>query len=787
MPNDPSRAAQWSLHNYGQIISGTAGTSDADIDAYEAWDIDRGLSNTITVAVIDSGIDSAHPDLSSKLWQNTDEIAANGVDDDGNGYVDDINGYNWAGISSYSANVGFIVGKDATYLMAQSIKGTGKDLTHIGLFLRKSGSPTSNINVYVRDSLDGNNLATLTILPSDASSSYTTVYKELSGSVNLVNGQTYYIVFQASASDSSNFYYVASNSSSYSYYRSDPYKDGKMHWHDGSVWLDYDNDDWFFTTNENANPRDDNGHGTHVGGIIGAAANNGVGVAGVSHGAKIMPLKAGDSSGSLYTSDIISAINYASNNGAKVVNMSFGGTGYSALTQQAINTATLNSVTFLASSGNSYSSTMQYPAGYTNVIGVGATTNLDTKASFSTYNSSVDVSAPGWKIYSTMPTYPVGMNSYGYSNNYTYMSGTSMASPMAAGVAALVLSKNPTYSPAQVESDLKTFSDDLGARGRDDSFGYGRVNAYRSLGHIADDRDTTAPSKPTISSSTHPSSSKYYPNNNPAFSWSATDASGIAGYSYILSQSSSTTPDAISEGAHSSITYKGIGSGTWYFHVRAADNAGNWGQTSHYLIKIDKSRPKTYARKAKAKRISKKKAPRYKKLSNAYKTKYKKTRNRRLRRRYLKKYRKYSRLYKLAKKQIATVKLYWKIKDSYSGNKVFAKLRIKKKVYLKTRAKRKKTYLAIYKKYARKYRKTRNRRLRRRYRNIAKKYFRLYRKTKTSVYKNLKTYKGWTSANRYKYSKWQTNKPGKYKYFIYARDRAGNRQANIASNTIIIK
>ncbi|HEB13330.1 MAG TPA: hypothetical protein ENI11_06605 [Actinobacteria bacterium] len=481
-PNDPSFGTQWGLNNTGQTIKGQTGVSGADIDATNAWDITTGTA--APAAVIDSGIDAAHPDLASKLWQNTDEIAGNGLDDDGNGYVDDRNGYNMAGISQWSANVGISFADDADY-RAQSIKGTGQPLTHIGLYLRRNGSPSASITISVRETLGGPNLSTATFAPGDVSSSYNEVYKALSAPVTLTSGQTYYIVLQPTATNASNFYYIAENRSGYYGYVADPYKDGTKHTYNGSSWSGVANDDLYFRTNPNANPRDENGHGTHVSGIIGAQGNNGIGVSGVSQGATIMALKAGDCSGYLTDSAIIEALYYAADNGALTINMSFGGSSFGA-GQQAAATYAYNSGSVLfAASGNSGSSSMQYPAGYSNVIGVGATTNRDTKASFSTYNSSVDLSAPGQYVNSTMPTYAVGLNSYGYAQNYDYLSGTSMATPMAAGAAMLVRSVNPSLTPAQVEQYMEDNADDLGTAGRDDSFGHGRVNAYQVLGNIA--------------------------------------------------------------------------------------------------------------------------------------------------------------------------------------------------------------------------------------------------------------------------------------------------------------
>lgn len=182
------------------------------------------------------------------------------------------------------------------------------------------------------------------------------------------------------------------------------------------------------------------------------------------------------------TSNIVATIYYATDNGADIISMSFGGTGYSATTESALDYAYSKGVTLFASTGNSGDSTMQYPVGYSNVIGVGATDNNDNIASFSTYNSSVDISAPGVDIYSTMPTYAVMLNScYGMATNYDYCDGTSMACPMAAGLGALILSRNPSYGPAKVQSLMQNTAEDRGAAGRDDYFGYGRINAYNTL------------------------------------------------------------------------------------------------------------------------------------------------------------------------------------------------------------------------------------------------------------------------------------------------------------------
>lgn len=494
-PNDPYFPNQWGLNNTGQFIVDTTGTPDADIDAVEAWALEQGGTNPANLAVIDSGIDRNHPDLAGKLWQNLDETVGNDFDDDGNGYVDDANGYNFAGISQLYFNVGWSLGQNtSSQIAAQSIKGTGQKLTHIGLILAKRGNPSAPITVSIRSSLSGSDLASFSISPSETRRFLTEIYKPLSSSVNLTSGDTYYIVVRTTNNNTSSYYVIYDNSDAViSTYLPNPYRDGQEYWWSGTAWTGYPNDDLYFRTNDNAEPRDDNGHGTHVSGIAAAAGDNGQGVSGVSMGAKVMPLKALDSSGSGFSADIISAIYYAAENNGQVINMSLGGYSFSQFEQDAVNYANSRGVVIFAAAGNDGGTIMNYPAGYANVIGVGATTNQDLRAGFSNFNSSVDLSAPGHNVYSTLPTYPVAINSYGYLQDYDYLSGTSMATPMAAGLATLVLSRAPNYTPAQVEQVMEAYADDLGDAGRDDYFGFGRINAFQTLMGIPVD-DVVPPS-----------------------------------------------------------------------------------------------------------------------------------------------------------------------------------------------------------------------------------------------------------------------------------------------------
>ena len=173
------------------------------------------------------------------------------------------------------------------------------------------------------------------------------------------------------------------------------------------------------------------GHGTHVAGIAAAITNNGIGVAGLGYNSSIMNGKVLDDTGSGYYSWIANGITWATDNGAKVINMSLGGTAADSTLASAVDYAWSKGVVVVAAAGNNGNSLPFYPAAYDNCIAVGATDRKDAKASFSNYGSWVDVAAPGVDIYSTYNT-----------GGYISMSGTSMASPHVAGLAALVWATN---------------------------------------------------------------------------------------------------------------------------------------------------------------------------------------------------------------------------------------------------------------------------------------------------------------------------------------------------------
>ncbi|MBI4056597.1 MAG: S8 family serine peptidase [Elusimicrobia bacterium] len=324
-PNDPRLGELWGLHNMGQ----SSGTVDADIDAPEAWDIVTGVASPVVVAVIDTGVDYTHPDLADHIWNNTGEIPGNGIDDDGNSYVDDVRG-------------------------------------------------------------------------------------------------------------------------------------------------------WDFVNSDN-DPMDDHGHGTHVSGTIAAKGNNGLGVAGVTWGVTILPLKFISSGGSGTISAAVSAIYYAAQSGADIMSNSWGGTGYSQALQDAINYATDLGVLFVAAAGNSgMDASTFFPAAMDNVFTVAATDRNDVKAVFSNFGSVVEVSAPGVDILSTVPP---GSCVLCDASGYKTLSGTSMAAPHVSGVAALLLSMAPGLSLADLGNFIKSSADDINPEnpGYIGQLGAGRLNAFLAV------------------------------------------------------------------------------------------------------------------------------------------------------------------------------------------------------------------------------------------------------------------------------------------------------------------
>ncbi len=318
--NDPDASKLWGLHNEGQ----TGGKADADIDAPEAWQKTVGKNQAEgghIIAVIDTGVDYNHADLKANMWTNPGEIPGDGIDNDGNGVIDDVHGYNA-----------------------------------------------------------------------------------------------------------------------------------------------FDN---------NGDPMDGHGHGSHCAGTIGAVGDNGVGVVGVNHKANIMAIKIFSDEGRTSAAAIIRGIQYASKNGARLTSNSWGG----GPANEGIRTAFADSSAFhLAAAGNDGTNNdlrPHYPSNYDldNIVAVAATDHNDELADFSQYGAtSVDLAAPGVDILSTVP------------GGYDTYSGTSMATPHAAGAAALIVSAYPSISNQQLREALLGSVDKLPALEGKMTTG-GRLNVNEALNH----------------------------------------------------------------------------------------------------------------------------------------------------------------------------------------------------------------------------------------------------------------------------------------------------------------
>jgi subtilisin family serine protease len=328
IPNDPYFESLWGISNVGQEINNKpGGVNGVDINVLKAWELTTG-DDQIVVGVVDTGIDYSHPDLKTNMWVNDKEIPNNGIDDDGNGVIDDVYGYN--------------------------------------------------------------------------------------------------------------------------------------------------------AVADNGDPMDDNDHGTHCAGTIGAAGDNGEGIVGVNWKVKLMGLKflAADGSGSL--NNALEAINYAIEMKKRGVNIrilsnSWGGGDYSKALHDAIKELNKQGILFVAAAGNSATDTDRYPhypSSYQadNVLSVAAINNQDNIASFSNYGAkSVHVGAPGVDVYSTIT-----------GNDYAYFSGTSMATPHVSGVAALMLAHDPSLTPKEIINKIVTTATPVTAlKGK--TISGGRVNVYDAM------------------------------------------------------------------------------------------------------------------------------------------------------------------------------------------------------------------------------------------------------------------------------------------------------------------
>lgn len=321
----------------------------------------------------------------------------------------------------------------------------------------------------------------------------------------------------------------------------------------------------------NTDTHDVYGHGTEVAGAAAAISNNSIGVAGVAWESTVMPMVVADSTGYATWSALSSSVTWAADRGVRVMNISFAGSSGSLTLQNAINYAWNKGALIFASAGNYSTSTPYYPAAGQNVIAVSATTRTDGLSGYSNYGSWVDVAAPGDAILTTMK-----------GGGYGSVSGTSFSSPIAAGVAALIVGTNPSLSNVQVEQILKSNADDLGAAGFDPYFGFGRVNVYKSVVAALNTQpqpDTIAPTASIVSPGAGATLS-----GTTSVNVSATDNVGVTRVELIvdgaLFATDATGPYSFSwntgsyaNGAHDLIAY-------------AYDAAGNVGQSSHVSVSV---------------------------------------------------------------------------------------------------------------------------------------------------------------------------------------------------------
>ena len=320
---------------------------------------------------------------------------------------------------------------------------------------------------------------------------------------------------------------------------------------------------WDFVGND-ADTTDQNGHGTAVAGTIAPDANNNLGVVGVAWTNQILPVRVLDANGSGSYSSIAQGITYAANHGARIINLSLGGTSSSQTLQDAINYAWSKQCIVVAAAGNNGNSTPVYPAACSNVVSVAATNSSDVRTSWSNYGSYVDVCAPG-----------DGIVTLDGSNGYGSWSGTSFSTPIASGVLALMASVNLSLTNTQIVDLLLKNSDDLGTTGADVYYGNGRVNALRAVTaaktYVAP--DTTAPTA-TITS----------PANNSIVSGTLSvsvkgiDNIGVTRVElYVDSKQVAQSGSASAVFAVNTLSYA---NGTHTLQARAYDVAGNVGTAS---------------------------------------------------------------------------------------------------------------------------------------------------------------------------------------------------------------
>ncbi|MFX3623379.1 MAG: S8 family peptidase [Ectobacillus sp.] len=221
---------------------------------------------------------------------------------------------------------------------------------------------------------------------------------------------------------------------------------------------------------ENGQPNDDNGHGTHVAGIIASETNNGEGIAGITWYNPIMPIKALNAEGYGNSFDVAKGIVWAADNGADVINLSLGNYQPSAVLEQAVNYALQKNIVLVAAAGNDNTGQPSFPAALPGVIGVAAVGGDGSRAQFSNFGDHIDVAAPGVDIPSTY-----------IGGRYAALSGTSMAAPHVSALAALIRSLNPDMKNTEVADIIMKTAKETGPAGRDVYYGNGIIDIVKAL------------------------------------------------------------------------------------------------------------------------------------------------------------------------------------------------------------------------------------------------------------------------------------------------------------------
>ena len=424
-------------------------------------------SKTVIVAVIDSGTDIDHEDLKEIVWTNTGEIAGNGIDDDKNGFIDDVNGWNFIGGKdgvNVSADTYEVTREYKRLLPKYEKKKESKKEDYLywikvrDAYLADAGKAKSSYNYY--DSLQSSTLRYNKLLTAylDVDSLTIGDLEKIESKDETINTANEYITKLLPKIGKQSIEKAAKGLDGALEYFGDK---SKYAYNLGFNTRDIIGDDTSkldeigYGNNDVKGKDTDSSHGTHVSGIIGAARSNEIGIDGVADNVQIMAIRAVPN-GDERDKDVANAIRYAVNNGAQIINMSFGKafSPNKSYVDEAVKYAESKGVLLVHAAGNSGENTdvaSNFPnkkdeKGVTasNWIEVGASSwGEDNKlaASFSNYGkTNVDLFAPGVKIYSTIP-----------NNEYASFQGTSMASPVTAGVAAMLLSYFPELKPVDLK------------------------------------------------------------------------------------------------------------------------------------------------------------------------------------------------------------------------------------------------------------------------------------------------------------------------------------------------